>query len=291
MSNITTDFVKATKKIHADVRAVLTALHLIADDVRAIKEKSGTNGDQNESREENESAGTVCAAENNPGANETKQDTPEELRFRLEKKAYRVGLWTLLILALYTVLTGYQSRQSRNMVELTRKTSEREDRAWVAVQPKGPFRIVAGEELGFPFILVNTGKTPARHIHADMWAKFIPSNSREDLTETGPRLQAECGDLFVNNANIVDVQNPTMIMRQRATIPRSHDTENWPIETSEAQAFDEGGIYAVGYLVVSYDDIFGVHHWTRFCAHYHKTTNPDASKCVAYNSEDDNEEP
>lgn|SRR5258708_1955258 len=39
MGNITTDFINATKKIHADVRAILRTLHLIQADVRAISDK------------------------------------------------------------------------------------------------------------------------------------------------------------------------------------------------------------------------------------------------------------
>ena len=40
MSDITTDFVSATKKIHAAVRAVLATLHLIREDVKIIREQT-----------------------------------------------------------------------------------------------------------------------------------------------------------------------------------------------------------------------------------------------------------
>ena len=44
--NITTDFITATKKIHADVRSLLTTLHLIREDVKIIREQVVSPSDQ-----------------------------------------------------------------------------------------------------------------------------------------------------------------------------------------------------------------------------------------------------
>jgi len=46
MSNITTDFIAATKKIHADVRAVLTTLHLIHEDIKIIRDQTVSESDE-----------------------------------------------------------------------------------------------------------------------------------------------------------------------------------------------------------------------------------------------------
>jgi hypothetical protein len=49
MSNVTTDFITATKKLHADVCHMLTELKLPGRDVKAIREQGDPKGDQPES--------------------------------------------------------------------------------------------------------------------------------------------------------------------------------------------------------------------------------------------------
>lgn len=48
MSNITTDFIAATKKIHADVRSILATLRVIDADVKIIREHSVSMTEQNQ---------------------------------------------------------------------------------------------------------------------------------------------------------------------------------------------------------------------------------------------------
>jgi hypothetical protein len=114
MSNITADFITATKKIHADVRAVLMALHLIGKDVAVIKEKVRLHGLPHEKQQ---SVRAVHAKDEHPKTYEAKQYALDNLRFRLEKKAFSVGTWTIVILAIYTAFTGYQSCQSKRSAD------------------------------------------------------------------------------------------------------------------------------------------------------------------------------
>jgi hypothetical protein len=211
-------------------------------------------------------------------------------RFTENRSDSKTGVWTVTLTAIIAVIYFLQLNAMWDTVNVARRSSERQDRAWVAVQPKGPYRITAGEELGIPFVLVNTGKTPARHIHTEIWTKFIPTTSLEEMSETGPRLQVETGDLFPNNINEIDGFSTLHATRQRGI--GNHDTRSWAIEPSEVIEYDAGRIYGVGYMVVSYEDIFGIKHWTRYCSYIHNPiNNPNTSSCVSYNREDDNEEP
>ena len=200
------------------------------------------------------------------------------------------GAWTVAITAIIAVIYFMQLSAMRDTVEVTRRSAERQDRAWVAVKPKGPFNVVTGAPVGIPFSLINFGKTPARHIHTDLWAKFIPVTSLEEMSETGPRMEMETGDLFPGNVN--ELEDFSTMQAQRQRPKGGHETENWPIESGEVSDFGAGNIYQVTYMVVSYDDIFGIHHWTRFCVFNTRTgAAPNTSACVSYNREDDNEEP
>jgi hypothetical protein len=248
---------------------------------------------------ESQEKSTKCHVYVEPGV---QIDLVEDLRQKYEtaqsdntSHSRKILFWTIasaILLFIYADLTAWQSCTNWRLLTLTRKTSEREDRAWVAVQPKGPFQIIPGGQLGFPFTVINTGRTPARHIHAEMWAKFIPVTYQGEMIEKGPRLEMEAGDLFPNNVNVIEIFKGEEIIRQRTITPGGHETEAWPIETAEVRDFDQNKTYAIGYLVVSYDDIFGVRHWTRFCAFLQPPSRKaDTGKCVAYNGEDDNDEP
>ncbi len=253
-----------------------------------------SNGHNKKRKKHKSPKRVVNVTEKKTGEEPTEQTVHQELK---PKESNMAGeRWTAKLgvglAAIVAVIYFLQWRSMIDSVNITRKASEREDRAWVTVQPKGPFQIVPGGQLGIPFTLINTGKTPARRIHAEMWAGFVPVNSQGDMTEKGPRLEMETGDLFPNNVNVVEIFKGAEIIRQRRTSPGGHDTEAWPIEAAEVQDFDQNRVYAAGYMVVSYYDIFGVRHWTRFCAFIQPPNRQaDTSKCVAYNGEDDNEEP
>ena len=211
-------------------------------------------------------------------------------------KEFVVSVATLVSAVIYAGLTALIVIANWNLFNLTRKTSEREDRAWVAVHPVGPLHIAANEPLEITFTLMNTGKSPARHIVTDVWVQVVPIKDSPDLSENGIRLIADTGDLFQNDVNIPDNDPYSVIhgSRQKSTSPRTHDTDPWPMSEAEYAAFMDGKVYVVGSARVEYDDIFHVRHWTRFCASHlvRPGRDPDGlAACAAYNKEDDTEEP
>ncbi len=124
MSNITTDFITATKKIHADVRAVLSTLHLIREDVKVIREdaiqstdKRSSDHQTNDSNEK-EAQGIVnrghVANTNNSREKETKSDSKIGRAFQnfknnlwrdVQKPKTYVEFAALIFLVLYTCET------------------------------------------------------------------------------------------------------------------------------------------------------------------------------------------
>src|SRR5437660_1181699 len=124
MSNITTDFITATKKIHADVRSVLTSLHLIREDVRIIREETveSANKERNQQQKNDPNekpskrivGGIDMADTNDP---QKKKDESESKTRRFSCK-FKKNLWkyvqkpqtyieflALLFLVLYTCET------------------------------------------------------------------------------------------------------------------------------------------------------------------------------------------
>jgi hypothetical protein len=117
MSNITTDFINATKKIHADVRTILTTLRVIGNDVKAIH-------DGGISAEKDHDISSLHSAKHHANTYETKQYALDKLRFNLEKVTFRVGKWTLVILAIYTLFSGYQSCQTERAAKAAEIAAE-----------------------------------------------------------------------------------------------------------------------------------------------------------------------
>jgi hypothetical protein len=200
------------------------------------------------------------------------------------------GVWTVALTAIIAGIYFMQLNAMRDTVDVTRKASERADRAWVFIKPTDPLRITRDEGLGFKFRAINSGKTPARHLLIGMWVKVVPIDQTPDLSETGVRLIAEVGDLFPNI--LPDITPDIHALRQRSTTPRSSNTETWPLSETEYRDFDAGHSYVVAYVRATYDDIFHVKHLTRYCVHYAiPSASPPVGNCAAYNGEDDNEEP
>src|ERR1700693_4290725 len=119
MSNITTDFIIATKKIHAGVRALLVTLRLVREDVKFIRDQGKASNHTTEAAKEQPTNHPVVPSGEQSKTNNAKQQTLDEKRFGLEQDAFKVGKWTLAVLALYTALTAYQSCQAKRSADAT----------------------------------------------------------------------------------------------------------------------------------------------------------------------------
>jgi hypothetical protein len=253
------------------------------------KERKDTTPDKN--------SPTVDAGEKQKHAREEQSTTETS---KSEKSVNSVSRWWhepahviqsvgILIGLIVAIIYGCQLYQMIQSNTLIRKTAEREDRAWVQLDTTDPIHAGANSPLGFKFKIRNIGKTPARHLMTFMWVEVVPINQAPDLSENKVALVAEVGDLFPNlpENSIKDIS----AIRQRPTTPRNPpNTEVWPMSETECEDFNAGRVYVVGYVRISYDDIFHVPHWTRSCIHSSIPSEyPPVGNCAAYNGEDDKE--
>jgi hypothetical protein len=58
---------------------------------------------------------------------------------------------------------------------------------------------------------------------------------------------------------------------------------------SEVRAVREGKAYLAVYGVITYDDVFNTHHWTRFCNWIALNGTFQTRRCTDYNNVDDNQ--
>jgi len=139
MGNITADFISATKKIHADVRAILTMLHVIRADMRAMSEQSvlsrndQTKAQQTEnSNSEPEEGFTVGSdvdntnptknkkAETHDGKNGTLQNLKRNFWEDVAKPKTYVEFLALVFLVLYTCETKRTNDLTESSLKFTR---------------------------------------------------------------------------------------------------------------------------------------------------------------------------
>lgn len=139
-----------------------------------------------------------------------------------------------------------------------------------------------------PVTVSNTGKTPARHFFSNIVVEKIPNGqSPHFLYENVPRLTDSTGMFRPNTqisleAALVEL-DPKDAARQ--------NTRYRVLSEPERQELLEGKTYIAIYAYSSYDDIFGKHHWDKYCVFAALSPTPvavTARACTDYNDTDNN---
>jgi hypothetical protein len=219
------------------------------------------------------------------GAEVRSTPSPEEKRYGLERKKFRVEVLTLLAVIAYAGIAGWQLHQmirqnalTKEALDETRLSNERAQRAWVlplsdnqeisppgAIQPNQPFTV--------RIALRNSGNSPAHDITVRYWALLGPIEwSRVKLQGDPPLPKQKPGD------------SPRGLLgpQHNAEIP----FQNITLDQSEMDRLAKGAdaLYFIGQI--SYADQFSNRHVTQFCYfHIPTRTTPfnKATFCASFN--------
>jgi hypothetical protein len=200
-------------------------------------------------------------ARNTHDKRNNKQENP--MGFREFFKQPYVTNWLLAFFTLALTVTAiYQYKITANQLDVMRK----DERAWLQVKSQipfskevdQPFQLEAGKDLTFPLVLSNIGKTPAKNIVVVAFVKTrsiyeVPPLECVDQGNTCTPNGASTGILFPND----HFDFPSVRVDQNGNIK---------VTDQEFTAWKEGQIYAVVFGKVTYDDAFGLSHWTKFCS-------------------------
>jgi len=267
MSNITTDFITATKKIHADIRAVLLALHLIRDDVKLIREKSDAQAasSQKDSSREIPTDNTLNREPRTleTGHPERQQDTSDNegenfikrlcrrWRASLMKPKFQIAVATLIAIVIYTREVNKSNKVAENTLSWTKEQFETDQRPYIAmIRADMMNKPEAGQAVNFRMTLQNVGKTAA----LNSWNQQTWKIARELTVRqiVGPD-RVESGIVLLPATPIfIDVTTDPLTEAQMSLLTRSKLC-----------------LYAFGYI--SYKDIFGTTRETSFCSFYSAT--------------------
>jgi len=167
------------------------------------------------------------------------------------------------------------------------KDSELDVRAWVVARQNGSIQAVANRALALPIRATNTGKTPAKQVTGRYYLEVVKNGEAPDFdyTKTRPLQKMYSGDLSPNdNADIVAV-------RYKDKPGSTTDTLVYPLDEIEYRAIMDGSYYVAAHGIITYDDVFHIHHWKTFCFWFPFTSlDYSTGACVAHNASDDHGE-
>jgi hypothetical protein len=161
------------------------------------------------------------------------------------------------------------ANSSEESIKETRRAFQIEQRAWVGFSGIGD-----KPELGKPYTITvqfgNTGRTPAIGIRSQIMSVPIPRGQEPDFTYADPP-----------ESQAVLQPNGQFIVSWKAT----KVGEVFNQATLESLKSGTVRLYVYGH--VSYDDVFGGQHWTRFCLHLRGDMD-GFTHCKKYNEIDRN---
>jgi uncharacterized repeat protein (TIGR01451 family) len=233
--------------------------------------------------------GEVISADQNPKTTETpdRKGYDEEetmMGFREFLKRPSITDWCITAFTcVLAVVAFYQFTVTGGQLDVMRI----DQRAWLQFEAAPTktgdanvtWQIVSGQPVTYPLRVVNTGKTPAKNIILKVFVDIIDANQEPpldhvDATSGYPHSRITSAIVFPNSDF-------------KETVFRPSDNSSPRLATDdEVKAVREGRAYLAVYGIITYDDVFRIHRWTRFCEWIATGGHFQASGCTRYNAVD-----
>jgi hypothetical protein len=285
MGNITTDFIAATKKIHADVRAILTTLHLIQADVKVIAEK-GISGPEEKPPEGPPGRSKALNVDESNGEQEEAGNATghyfEDLISSFKKSSRTSKFWFELAALAIVVTYTCETKRTNDLTEKAVNLQFSLSRAFVqisgAMVSKSSLEDI--QKTGSIVLeLQNVGKSTASKVHGEFVVEFPLAKQEPSFNLNNNPTTFTHSPLYPGGpSNGIEL----IFVADYGTVPQ--------IPSDVIQDLKGGTRYIVIFGRAEYEDSFGK-WWTQFCTwrHFVPSTNPPrllgfaTSGCVDYN--------
>jgi uncharacterized repeat protein (TIGR01451 family) len=198
--------------------------------------------------------------------------------------------WCIAVFTL--VLAGasiYQFVVIGRQLDVMRK----DQRAWLKVgaQPDtfgaetAHWNITTGQPVTYPLQVINVGKTPARNVVMNIFMDIVDSSQEPPLDRVEG---AKAGSPYPFARITAGIVFPNSNFKQLVVRPMKGDGPLVATD-SEVSAIRDGKAYLAVYGIITYDDVFKTHHWTRFCEWDGLNGTFHTERCTKYNNVDDNQ--
>jgi hypothetical protein len=210
------------------------------------------------------------------------KDEAEQYSYQMRQLNVAIGLNMITLLAAIAGLFGlyilYGTLQAtRNAANATRAEVVVSERAWIIPQINFqlPNETTQMTPIDIRVTLTNTGKTPAKHIFAEVYAEVLDKGSAPNFSYQGPHIMYILGLLFPQDSHSFD------------SGPYNAKVE--PLSLSDYERLKGGKAYMVAYARSVYVDVFGVPRWVQRCAWLVMALGDYASSaCAQYDNIDNN---
>jgi hypothetical protein len=206
-----------------------------------------------------------------------------------------------------------QAEAAQDSVTVIRQQMRTDERPWLEFKEgSGNINFTVGQAISLPIQFSNIGRTPALHIRAFTCVQIMPVGHDPEFTEwnrsssiviglderipkryeTGKaaskvpsKVTPPCN--WVETAIIYPQGNEGYsFSRKRINGGKGEDD---PLRLDEFKCLTDSTAYFSIYGQIWYRDVFGVHHWTKFCASKTFNGTPSQSrKCANYSDVDHN---
>jgi hypothetical protein len=164
-----------------------------------------------------------------------------------------------------------------------------DQRAWVQFQVQHKpdedvisLQLTSGQPIVLPFQIINTGKTPAKYIDGRIYYDFPETGSEPPLN------LVNSNDLeHAFNKVEAGMINPAEALKMYGERPERPGVAKVATDDEVIRA-RERKIHLAVFGIMNYDDVFGVHHWIKFCKWISVDPYYSTEGCTKFNSIDDN---
>ena len=168
---------------------------------------------------------------------------------------------------------------------------QQSERAWVYIEILAQtFHWEVNKPLFAPVILRNNGHTPATNIYGQGVVDIISVGEGPRFVYKGrPRAIFKAGTMYPDSPLSFAFNTSKFKV---GTSDIESNVEPLPLSAKAVQDINEGTAYIAVYGIITYQDIFGVEHFTRFCAFnspkISAAIEESAKSCAEYNKIDNN---
>jgi hypothetical protein len=202
-----------------------------------------------------------------------------ELLSRSARQARRDSAEASLTTAQQLRIAQQQASAAQEQVRAVARQMRQDQRAWIKVIVYMPDKLPAPNvSIAGKINFENMGKTPAKNVVGKAEVQVVESDHSPNFKYHRSYPYLDAGYMFPNipGEGLIwlgdDPKNPRALTKE------------------ERESLEKGGSYLVVYGTVAYADMFGVHHWVRFCSWhaFAETTRDYAAKaCADYGKVDD----
>lgn len=176
-----------------------------------------------------------------------------------------------------------QASAAQDGVSAIRRQMRQDQRAWLRVDV-GTVIYAQPGPASVPVTITNTGKTPAREVTEQIVVEKVKNTENLHFSYRVPRTVGTMGMLYPN----------ALQQGIASTLAEARGTQIVPpaaLSAADMQELLAGEAYLAIYGKITYLDVFGMNHYTKFCVFSSpapKQVYVTAKKCTDYNSVDGN---